>query len=1003
MRLSMCVTYILSLLVVLTLPMHSSAKSKSKANALEELKIQAGDEVNNDVRALKTEMMIASSEQKAVQQAKRLIRKYKGTRLEPDLQLRLAELYMRRAKTDRFLNLQRKSDTVVKLAPKLIRSAQPKKHVLSAVKIFDMIERKWPRFERMDEVLFNNAFAQQQLNRQNKAEKLFNKMIRLYAKSPLIPDAHLAVGEMAFQRKQFKKALGHFNNIRKYPDSSVYPYGIYKGAWSMYNLRDATGGLKALEEVIQYGRFVRDQNIDSRLDLRKEALQDMALFFEDVHPAKKAFSYFEEQADELDVAPVILKLSSLYKRHSRHNDNIIILNDFIRKKDVSDYVPTAYVELMSSTEKLNKKTQVVELLQDMSKTCEADSKWSKAQVPNFAKAKDSPLLDLYDEKANIITGHEICLSVFRKKSLYYANRWLKIWKKDQTKPEYADSTEKAFEVYLAKDPKDEKSAKARFVYAELLFKRNKFRSASENYEITGTITKVKSLGHDSRYYALISLEKAVKDKWSDDDEKRFQALAKNYLANNSKAKFALDIQFKVALIAYEKERYDEAGPQLLAIGDKYPRRSKGLKAQDLYLDILNIQKNYSELKNYSDRLRKVTKNKARKKKLNKVYEESYFLLVQKQEDDGEYVKAIEGYKSFAKMNPKSKLAKEALWNAMQLHYKNDDLAGGADSAVQYASKYSLDKKSIDALMKAAQTYESMGQLDDAANVLLNLAGLDAKSKARWWLLAADFYKLSGNYKRAEPLYIKIRKHGDKEQNYRALQQLENIADVTGNKSEREKWLRTVASKGRQPEASMAELYFLEKIFASKDYSKAFVEAKKLVGNSKAAPTARAKARLIQARILADEFKSQSVKTSLDRLNIVLKIKTEKLGKAQVAYQSAANYGDPKVAVIALKELGDIYMQYNKDLKSMPLPRGVPEAEAPIFRTEMNKLAIPMEEKAYETKLAAYKQAKAFDLRDGVLRDLQTELDKMNHQVGTQPLISLEFPAIIVPQQGRAGS
>ena len=105
----------------------------------------------------------------------------------------------------------------------------------------------------------------------------------------------------------------------------VYPYGLYKGAWSMYNLRDASGGLKSLEEVIQYGRFVRDQGIDSRLDLRKEALQDMALFFEDVYPSEEGLSYFEKQADELDVAPVILKLSSLYMRHSRHKDNTIVL------------------------------------------------------------------------------------------------------------------------------------------------------------------------------------------------------------------------------------------------------------------------------------------------------------------------------------------------------------------------------------------------------------------------------------------------------------------------------------------------------------------------------------------------------------------------------------------------------------------------------------------------------------------------------------------------------
>ena len=84
------VTYILSLLVLFAVPMTSSAKDKkAKPTGLEGLKMKAGDEANNDVRALKTELMIAASEKKAVKQAQRLIRKYKGTRLEADLQLRL--------------------------------------------------------------------------------------------------------------------------------------------------------------------------------------------------------------------------------------------------------------------------------------------------------------------------------------------------------------------------------------------------------------------------------------------------------------------------------------------------------------------------------------------------------------------------------------------------------------------------------------------------------------------------------------------------------------------------------------------------------------------------------------------------------------------------------------------------------------------------------------------------------------------------------------------------
>ena len=81
-------------------------------------------------------------------------------------------------------------------------------------------------------------------------------------------------------------------------------------------------------------------------------------------------------------------------------------------------MPTAYVELMSSNEKMKQQEKVVELLSDMSSTCDAESKWSKAQVPNILTEKDSPLYELNEEKAEVITGsHQVCTTVFSKEIL----------------------------------------------------------------------------------------------------------------------------------------------------------------------------------------------------------------------------------------------------------------------------------------------------------------------------------------------------------------------------------------------------------------------------------------------------------------------------------------------------------------------------------------------------------------------------------------------------------
>lgn len=997
------------LAVVLSMAIASPALSKEKKRSdgtLSSLKsTSADDEKNSEIKALKAELFIAAQEEKAIQQNLKLLKKYRGTALEPDLLMRLAELYMRRSKTDRFLEVHRNSEEVVNVAPKLVKSAASRKQIQSAIDLFDQIERRFPSFDRLDVVIFNNGFANQQIGQDSKSEKKYAKLVREFPGSVLLPDAHLALGEIQFRNREFKKALAHFHAIREYPDSLVYPYGIYKAAWTQYNLRDAEAGLKELEDVIRYGRFVKEQGIDARLDLRKEALMDMALFYEDVRPSKSAYGYFEKQAGELDASPVVLRLADLYKRHSRHSDIKVILTDLIRKKPTSNYVPIAYVELMDASEKMKKRRDVVTLLGQFFSTCDVKSQWSRSQAQDLSTNNETPLAQFNEEGDPKITPSQICQRVFNKMALGYANKWLKLWEKNTAQAELADVTEQAFSIYLRSDAKSEESARARFVYAELLFKRTKFREASENYAIVSQITKDKAIGHDSRYYALIALEKAVNDKFNDKDEKLFRSLSTEYLTKNKDGKFLLDVEFKLGFIAYQKSRYDEAAPIFKRLGSQYAQTEKGLKAQDLYLDILNIKKDYSVLRDYSQSLRGSAKGD-RVEKLTKIYEEAYFLIVQSHEEKKDYQGAIDQYEKFARENPKSALTQKALWNALQLQFKSGELMAGAKSSVAYFEKYPTSKDGLNALMKAAQTYESLGQLRLAADVLVRLSQVDKEETAKWKLLAADFYVLSNDLHKARPLYEGIKKGKEADSSFRALEQLEMVARRENNEKLRLSYLKEIIGTGRQPQSSLAAIEFAEGAFNEKRYEEAFSQAKKIISQEKsgAAKSSLARARLIQARILAKEFRDQSVKSRLERVQIVLTLKTEKLAKAQVAYQSAAQYGDPLVAVLAYNELADCYLHYSESLNNMPLPAGVPEEEASIFTSEMNKLAIPMEEKGIETKLQAYSVAKQLGVHDQVVSQIQQDLKKLNQPlIKSTAAIGFEPASIVLPRLEGVGT
>ncbi len=955
-------------------------------NPLESLRLVEGDERGNDLRAVKTELLITSVEERAVDQLKLLIQRERGKPMEPDLWLRLGELYMRRARSERFFDLHRSSDTEVSFLPREMKNRQGRQAIFEAIQVYERIQRQFPRYNQMDLVVFNNAFARQQVGQGRPAEQRYLQLIERYPNSPLIPDAHLAVGEINFERQDFNRALKHFDQIKKFPQARVYPYGLYKAGWSHYNLGDTEAALKELEAVVDFGRRVAEAQLDARLDLRREALTDMTLFFSSVRGPQEAFRYFSRQAGELGPDESLIRLARLYSHHGKFEDKRIVLNDFIRNLRQSNRLAEVHNDMVHNFENMRLRNEAVTQLEQFHALCSVDSRWARHQ--------------LAEDRAEVV---ESCQEQLNETSLHLAGKWLRTWRNNQDHPIFAESAQKAFEIYLERNSEGERSDQARFAYAELLFQRDKFRQASEQYAIVGQRmgkTQV-AMGHDASYAALLSLQKAVGEggQWSDRDEKTFRELAKLYVENHPKGEFRLDVEFQVAIVAYEKGRYDEAAPLFLRLGQEFSGQPRGLQAQDLYLDILNIRKDYTALKQYAADLLKSRKSLAaeRVKKLEEIYEQSYFLEVQTQEEQGEYSQAIAGYKRFATENPRSPLAEKAWWNAIQLQFKTQDHLQGARDAVEFQRLFPKSDQAVDALLKAAQTFESLAELTEGASVLMTLAQVDSPSELKWKSLAADFFVLSGNLAQGQRLYQELERASDRDMAFSALERQLALAESTGAQGEYWRLTERIAQSGRQPQAALAAAELAERLYNQKKPTEAFAQARSVLNMGRAAGSrARAKARYIQARILEDEFVSASLRSRAERVAMVLSIKTERLEKAQAAYQATIRYGDPEYTIKSMRRLSACYDHFVKAIREMPLPTGLAASDEPVFRGELENLAIPMEEKSVDTIAQALAAAKRMQLRDGSIAELQQDLDRLNMQPRSSLTVEVGSPAISLP-------
>lgn len=954
----------------------------------------------DDYKANITEILITKNEAQAMQQLNKLIGKYRGSPLEPGLLYRKAELFVRQSKSARFFEFNRAEGNLLTLIPTTMKSATSLGKTKQAVEIYEQIERRFPNYSELDSVLFNNAFLRQQLNQDDRAEKIFRNLLKRFPESYLVPDTHLALAEMLYQNRRYPEALVDYESIKKYPLARVYPYAIYKTGWTKYQLKDVDGAMNELELVISVTEKLAQQE-NSKINLKEEALNDLVLFYPEAKEAKKAYAYFKKLAAET-TGQYIISLAKLYERHSKFVELETVLNDLISSMPSSADTSLAYKMIIENDLTARSYEKATEHLARFETHC---LKYFKEEYAKTAVVKD-PKKKVSEEEMD--EDVKSCPVILAKQSLKLSIRWHKEWQNKSKKAkestldksdlkridDIADATELAYSIYLRNTGVDEKKETVRFNYAELLFQRKKFRIASEEYFKVAKVIKDVKILHEASYFSIVSLESAVGDKWNDADEDRYTDLAALYLVKNPTGKFVSEIKYKKAFIAYEKGRYDEALPAFKQLGWGKGDDKLVMKSQDLFLDILNIKKAHKELIQSTDHLIALKPPVERRDALLKINREAQFALGNALEQKGDFEEAIVIYNKFAHENLDSKLADKAMWNLTQILIKRNQIKQAADQSYELYKLFPRSEFAMKSLQKSAELYEFMADTHKAAISVGELAKMDSKESLKWTKLSADFYILSHEFKKGVDIYKEILKNPDDKMRkdiVAALTRLDSSNIFTS------KDVKDLIFKYGGAKYSVESILSAQAAYKNNNATLAFKLASQIVGDKDAPSDVQAQARFVQAEILRDELIQQSVKTKVDRLELVLTLKTEKLEKAQRAYQSTIKYGDPATTLRAFYSLAKMYQHYVGALKGIQITDQISDKDKKLLLSEIENIIVPIEEKVADTLQAGIDFSKKYSSYDGYAFELKNELNKVNFKGLKYVKYTVDVPKAALPK------
>lgn len=528
-----------------------------------------GVEKSDNERLLRQLDLDLKSVEEAIEGTRTLIEKSMHRPYLPDLNMRLAELYV--AKSRILYHRKRLEDpsaskTVVALEANLLKS--------KAIDLYDKILEEFPQYGRPDKVLFFMAHEYREMGVFDKMLDAYTKIVERYPSSPYRFEAHLMIGDHHFDAMNLDKAEASYRTILEAPESHVHGMARYKMAWCHINRNRYPEAVELLESLVADPRYDEQKTeIDAykKINLRREALMDLAYCYTEVRKPEEALDYFARLADSK--ALYLAVLDKLGQRYFLKEDWTAAGRVYAKILSLcrdTTRTPEYAEKLFACAQKsrgLDKPEENVRLLVRTLADIEHD--W---RIPDEAKEKWRKDLELYARDM--------------------ATR-LHVEAREKHDPILAGQAADAYKHYLNFFREGAFWRDLLHNRAEALFLARRYFEAAQAYEKLATTAQPDEAGfrRDCLYGAIVSYQKALKEEQGLDDLQKLearQALRQTgavYLDSYAAGEEAPEVAFNVAWVAYEQGDYGTALAGFKDFIRQYPQSKEAKAAGHLILDI----------------------------------------------------------------------------------------------------------------------------------------------------------------------------------------------------------------------------------------------------------------------------------------------------------------------------------------------------------------------------------------------------------------------------------
>ena len=649
----------------------------------------------------------------------------------------------------------------------------------NALRLYAKVLEDYPNYPRNDEVLFRLGQSEYEAEKEAKAVVHYKILIRRFPDSPLVPSAHLQLGEHYFRKNNVDRAAAAYRQAMVANVPQVSSYSQYKLAWCDYNTQAYRAGIKKLKAVISESESAEGKKA---LQLKSEALRDLARFFSHVEEVATAFAYYRNKGDDASTRRYMDQLGRLYAEQGKWSKGIEtyrLLTSEFPESERAPYYQASIVEAYSRTSNRPAVRKEIETLVD---TYRPGSDWFRIMESKgeSGEAARDYALDLTESKLrDLVTEYH--LEAQNKKDV----------------PTYKLARD-IYAKYLSVFPDSESAYEMRYFYAEVLWALDEWKNAAEEYRVVAEAQASSRLAREAAYSQILAWEKVARtgrergrlqgkkrieevsrkgksearttagtrleklDKTSTYEPEPLPPLEKK-LSEACDLYFAIAepadperpaIKYKAAYLYYKHNQFVEAAQRYAEIIQLWPRNPLAKKAANLILDSLNVKKEWGELKRYAASFRDNTKlvgeDKNFRAEVQRLLEGATYIEIQDTERearalavDAERERALGDvalrFEKFQRDYPRSSLADKAMFSAILIYNQADELDHAIAAAELLNRKYGVTRKRTRRRRKVSISPDE--DLSERQELL-----------RRNHLLRASFYEQIADFAQAAKLY-----------------------------------------------------------------------------------------------------------------------------------------------------------------------------------------------------------------------------------------------------------